>query len=84
MGLDIRYPLGLIFTITGVIMMIYGLLTNGSNMYAQSDGMNINAIWGIVMFVFGALMLVLGRRSARRSATRPPSEVAAAPRPGMH
>jgi hypothetical protein len=62
MGLDIRFPLGLIFTITGAILVIYGAMTNGTAMYAISMGININLLWGIVMLVFGLIMTVLGRR----------------------
>ena len=62
MGLDIRFPLGLIFAITGAILLVYGLATQGSAIYAVSMGINLNLIWGAVMFVFGAVMTVLGRK----------------------
>ena len=32
--------------------------------YARSLGININLVWGIVLLVFGALVLVLSRQSA--------------------
>ena len=38
MGLDIRLPFGLLFSITGSIMTAYGLLTRGSEMYARAMG----------------------------------------------
>jgi uncharacterized membrane protein YidH (DUF202 family) len=63
MGLDIRLPLGLVFVILGAIMAVYGALTWGSQMYAMSGGMNINLIWGAIMLLFGAVMLVMARRS---------------------
>lgn len=63
MGLDIRIPLGLIFLITGGIMSIYGLVTRGDvALYARSMGINLNLTWGIVMFIFGLVMFVVGRR----------------------
>lgn len=62
MGLDIRIPLGLIFLITGGIMSIYGLVTRGSEMYARSENVNLNLVWGLIMFVFGAVMYFVGRR----------------------
>lgn len=62
MGLDIRIPLGLLFLSTGALMSIYGFLTRGSAMYAKSLGMNINLIWGGLLFLFGAFMLYMGRR----------------------
>ena len=62
MGLDIRIPLGLIFLITGTIMALYGLITRGDAMYARSMDVNLNLIWGLVMFVFGVVMFLLGRQ----------------------
>ncbi len=62
MGLDIRLPLGLIFLITGGIMSLYGLFTRSSAIYERSLGVNLNLGWGIVMFVFGLVMFIVGRR----------------------
>ena len=65
MNLDLRIPMGLMFTIVGVIMTVFGFFTRGSVMYEKSAGMNINLIWGCVMLIFGVAMLVLGRRAQR-------------------
>jgi multisubunit Na+/H+ antiporter MnhG subunit len=62
MGLDIRIPLGLIFLITGGIMSVYGFITRSSDIYARSMGLNLNLGWGLVMFFFGLIMYVVGRR----------------------
>lgn len=63
MGLDIRIPLGLIFLITGGIMAAYGLFTRGdATLYARSMGINLNLTWGLVMFLFGLGMFIVGRR----------------------
>jgi hypothetical protein len=62
MGLDIRLPLGLIFLITGAIMLVYGLATHGSPIYAVSMGINLNVIWGSVMTAFGIVMTLLGKK----------------------
>jgi hypothetical protein len=62
MGLDIRVPLGLIFLITGGIISLYGFFTRGSAMYDKSMGINLNLTWGMLMFVFGVVMFVVGRR----------------------
>ena len=70
MGLDIRIPLGLMFLITGGIMALYGLFTHGSAIYAMSLGINLNLLWGTPMFVFGAVMFVLGRRPQKSAASR--------------
>ena len=70
MGLDIRIPLGLMFLITGGLMAVYGMFTRGSAIYEKSLGMNINLIWGGLMFVFGVVMYIMGRRPRRLIANR--------------
>ena len=62
MGLDLRLPLGLMFLSIGALLLVYGVLTWHSPMYMQSLGQNINVLWGAVMFVFGSIMFLLGRR----------------------
>ena len=57
MGLDIRLPIGLMFTFIGLLMAIYGLVTGNSEMYERSLGINVNLWWGIVQVVFGGWML---------------------------
>jgi uncharacterized membrane protein YoaK (UPF0700 family) len=63
MGLDIRIPLGLLFLITGGILSAYGFFTRASaEVYAKSMGINLNLTWGLIMFVFGLVMFVVGKR----------------------
>jgi len=60
MGLDIRFPIGLMFTLIGLMLSITGLLTkNNPEMYHRSLDININLIWGVVLLIFGVLMLVM-------------------------
>jgi hypothetical protein len=60
MGIDIKLPIGLMFTLLGIILSIYGLVTNGNaEMYHKSLGININLWSGLLMLVFGVLMLLL-------------------------
>ena len=65
MGLDIRTPIGLMFAVLGVLLVGYGVLTAGSEIYSRSLGQNINLVWGSVLLAFGLAMLWLGRRGAR-------------------
>ena len=66
-GMDLRLPIGGLFVVLGVILSVFGVMTDGdAAMYERSGGMNINLIWGGVMFVFGACFLVLAQRAARR------------------
>ena len=63
MGLDIRWPIGLMFTLIGVLLTGYGAVKGAS---AVSLGYNINLIWGAVLLVFGMLMLLgffLGKKN---------------------
>jgi hypothetical protein len=61
MGLDIRLPIGLLFTILGVLVTVYGLISD-SAIYQRSLDININLWWGLVMLAFGAIMTFAGRR----------------------
>jgi hypothetical protein len=58
MGLDIKIPIGLMFAIFGAILGIYGLVTEGNDMYIKSLNYNINLWSGAVMFLFGLGMLL--------------------------
>jgi hypothetical protein len=66
MGLDIRFPIGMMFTLVGLLMTGFGLVTGGDEMYARSLGMNVNLWWGLGLLVFGGLMwffAVRGRKA---------------------
>ncbi len=58
MGLDIKIPIGGMFTIFGIILTIFGLITGGDEMYEASLHVNINLWSGIFMLLFGTFMLV--------------------------
>ena len=66
MNLDLRLPIGLMFSIFGVMLLGYGLLSDAS-IYARSLGINVNLWWGLVLLAFGLVMLgfALGARGAR-------------------
>lgn len=66
-SLDLRIPIGLLFVLLGVILAGYGGATAGDTaMYAKTDGVNVNLIWGLVMLVTGLAFLWLARRAAAR------------------
>ncbi len=72
MSLDLRIPMGLMFTFTGIILTVFGFITNGSEIYAKSLGINANLWWGLVLLAFGLTMFLLGRRGQQRLASQPP------------
>ena len=59
--------MGLMFTLVGLILTLYGAGTNGSPIYARSVGINANLYWGIVLLIFGVAMYILGRRSQKKA-----------------
>jgi len=69
MHLDIRYPIGAMFSLFGAIMMIYGLSTRSSEMYARSLGFNINLWWGLVLLGFGLIMLIFAWKGSTKQKT---------------
>jgi membrane-bound ClpP family serine protease len=66
MNLDIRFPIGGMFTLIGAILVVYGLLS-GAAIYERSLGINVNLWWGLVLLAFGLAMLGLAYRAYRRS-----------------
>jgi hypothetical protein len=59
--LDIRIPIGMMFTIFGAILLILGLISRPEDYQAHSGNININLYWGGAMLVFGVLMLLFAR-----------------------
>lgn len=75
MGLDVRTPLGAMFTILGALLALYGATTRGNaTMYATSTGIDINLWWGLALLVFGIVLLLLARRGARAEGVHPAME----------
>ena len=65
MRLDVRFPIGLLFTIFGLILAAFGYFSNPV-LYQRSLGININLDWGVVMLVFGVIMLLLSGHGRSR------------------
>jgi membrane-bound ClpP family serine protease len=64
--LDVRVPIGGMFTLFGIILVVYGLVS-GEAIYQRSLGINVNLWWGLVLLVFGLAMLGLAYRAYRLS-----------------
>jgi len=62
MKLDLRLPIGLMFTIFGVILTGYGLASDDA-IYGRSLGINVNLWWGLVVLAFGLVMLAFAIRA---------------------
>ena len=67
MKLDLRLPIGLMFSIFGVLLLGFGFISDAA-IYQRSLGINVNLWWGVVLLVFGLVMLgfALKARGAAR------------------
>jgi hypothetical protein len=63
MTLDVRWPIGALFTIFGIILGVYGL-TSDRSIYVRSLGIDVNLWWGAALLVFGLVMLALAHRAS--------------------
>ena len=63
---DIRIPIGLMFSIIGVLITVFGLATmSNTEMYQKSLGFNVNLIMGVLMLIFGLIMLYFARKKKK-------------------
>ncbi len=62
MQLDVRLPMGLLFLTLGVILTIYGFVSDSAIYVQHSLGENVNIRWGVVFILFGAVVLFLAKR----------------------
>ncbi len=70
MGLDIRWPIGLMFALIGALLTGYGVLNRVAAVtQVQGQEVNIDLIWGVVLLIFGVLMLL----GAIRGGKTPPA-----------
>lgn len=64
MRFDLRLPIGILFSLLGVLLVGYGFFTP-AEMYAKSLDINMNLRWGLVLLAFGGTMLTLALRARR-------------------
>lgn len=51
------------FTALGLFLTVFGIFTySDAEMYKRSLGLNINLILGVLMLVFGALMIAFSKK----------------------
>jgi len=66
MNSDIRTPIGTMFSLIGLILLVYGLASDPA-IYQKSLGINMNLYWGLAMMIFGIPMLIFGLRSGKKA-----------------
>jgi multisubunit Na+/H+ antiporter MnhG subunit len=64
MNFDLRLPIGLLFTLFGLLLTGFGLVSS-PEIYQRSLGINVNLWWGLFLLVFGLFMLFLSRRGSK-------------------
>ena len=70
MKLDIRWPIGLMFTIVGALLVAQGLFADES-VTVRAPGIKINLWWGLVLLVFGVAMLWLSHAGRSKGSAAP-------------
>jgi hypothetical protein len=65
MNVDLRFPLGSLFGVFGVLLTLFGLFTDRAT-YERSLFINVNLWWGLVMLLFGGLMFFAAWRKSQR------------------
>jgi hypothetical protein len=82
MNLDLRIPMGLMFSFVGIILAAFGASTNSTTaLYEKSLGINVNLWWGIVLLIFGQVMFHTGRRANKQLQKLPPPPSSSEPTP---
>ncbi len=64
MGIDLRYPIGLMFSLVGALLVGYGVVRPG--LRAPLTTVNLNLYAGLGMLAFGVSMLLLAARSRKQ------------------
>jgi hypothetical protein len=64
-GMDIRAPIGGLFTLLGLMLAGYGLVAGSRTASDVAPVTNVNLWWGLTMLLFGIVMLLLARRSLK-------------------
>ena len=75
--LDIRIPIGLMFSILGAILAVYGAVswyTNRTIYAVHCFDKNVNLGWGCVLLAFGIFMLMMAYVGSQRKKKRQDSK----------
>ncbi len=71
MTLDICWPIGIMFSLVGAMLAIFGWVTKASGeMYKRSLDININLWWGLFLLAFGVLMLLSAYKNAQKAKSK--------------
>jgi hypothetical protein len=68
MGVDLRYPIGWMFSLLGALLVGYSLLH--PDLRAPLAPLHVDLYAGLAMLAFGVSMLLLAARAGRRAPRR--------------
>jgi protein-S-isoprenylcysteine O-methyltransferase Ste14 len=71
MGLDIRWPIGLMFLVVGLLLVVASFTVDPEQV-KRSLGINVNLIWGVGLLVFGGLMTLFAWLGAKKNGQQKP------------
>jgi len=67
MNLDLRLPMGMMFSILGAVLLSFGLATRTRpELYTRSFGIDANLWSGVALLIFGLIVVGMGRRGQGR------------------
>lgn len=71
-NLDVRLPMGLMFTLIGAFLAAFGVSTRGAAIYSASLGLDLNLGWGLALLACGLALFFTGRRGQLQIENRRP------------
>jgi len=78
MGVNIKLPIGLMFSILGILLTIHGLVTDSdTEMYEKSMNINVNLWTGLLMLALAGFMLIslkFDKKARKKTAEEKTSE----------
>lgn len=78
MKLDLRLPMGMMFSMVGAVLLAFGLATRARpELYIKCFGIDANLWWGVVVLVFGLIVVAMGRRGQGQIEQRKQRQIAA-------
>ena len=66
MDLDVRLPIGLMFTLFGLLLAAFGVFSDPRIFAEHSLGIDVDLDWGLVLLAFGLTMLGVALRARHR------------------
>ena len=66
MNFDLRFPIGIMFSVFGLLLTLFGVVSDKAIYDTHSLGININLGWGLVLLLFGAFMLALAWSASKK------------------